>query len=72
MTNRLETPAPRRVACAACGTEFSCSLSGDCWCAEEPVRLAVPVAGEDCLCRDCLRIKRDAMLRASAPRGEGR
>jgi len=55
MTNRLETPAPRRVACTACGTEFSCSLSGDCWCAEETARLPMPLANEDCLCRECLR-----------------
>jgi hypothetical protein len=26
-----------------------------CWCAEETARLPMPVAGEDCLCRDCLR-----------------
>jgi hypothetical protein len=55
MTNRLGNQAPRRLACSACGVEFSCGLSGSCWCAEETARLAMPVAGEDCLCRDCLR-----------------
>jgi hypothetical protein len=57
MTNVLENPAPssRRLACAGCGTEFSCSLSGPCWCAEETVRLPMPSDGGDCLCRDCLR-----------------
>ena len=55
MTNRLETPAPRRLACSACGTEFSCSLSGDCWCAEEIARLPLPAVHADCLCRGCLR-----------------
>ena len=35
--------------------KFSCSLYGPCWCAEEAVRLPMPVDGGDCLCRDCLR-----------------
>jgi hypothetical protein len=57
MTNRLESLAPtsRRLACAGCGVEFSCSLSGPCWCAEETVRLPMPADGGDCLCRECLR-----------------
>jgi len=57
MTNRLENPAlsARRLACAGCGTEFTCSLSGTCWCAEETARLPMPADGDDCLCRDCLR-----------------
>jgi Cysteine-rich CWC len=49
-------PRGRRVICARCGTDFSCGLSGDCWCAAEPVRL--PLFGnpsEDCLCPSCLR-----------------
>jgi len=28
---------------------------GACWCKEETVKLPMPVEGEDCLCRDCLR-----------------
>lgn len=61
MTNSLATtvPTPRRLACARCGAEFSCSLSGDCWCGEETARLPLPTTGTgfaDCLCRDCLRI----------------
>jgi hypothetical protein len=55
MTNRLENPLPRRLACSGCGTEFSCSLSGSCWCTEEAAKLPMPVDGGDCLCRDCLR-----------------
>jgi hypothetical protein len=63
MTNRLENantsessgPASRRLACPRCGTEFSCSLSGECWCDAETARLPMPVSGEDCLCRTCLR-----------------
>lgn len=55
MTNRLENQEPRRIACSACGTELTCSLSATCWCAEEAVRLPMPIASEDCLCRDCLR-----------------
>ncbi|WP_092189871.1 cysteine-rich CWC family protein [Bradyrhizobium sp. cf659] len=46
---------PRRLACSRCGTEFGCDLSGTCWCAEETARLPMPVKGEDCLCRECLR-----------------
>jgi hypothetical protein len=55
MTDRLENPVSRRLACSGCGTEFTCGLSGPCWCGEEAVRLPVPVDGGDCLCRDCLR-----------------
>ncbi|HEX9589440.1 MAG TPA: hypothetical protein VGA15_17045 [Bradyrhizobium sp.] len=55
MTNRLETPMSRRLACSRCGTEFACRPEGPCWCTEEIARLPMPVEGEDCLCRDCLR-----------------
>ena len=55
MTDRLETLPLRRLACSRCGTEFTCSPAGSCWCAEETVRLPMPVTGADCLCRDCLR-----------------
>jgi hypothetical protein len=55
MTNRLEMPASRRLACAGCGAEFSCSLSGPCWCSDEAFQLPMPTDGGDCLCPDCLR-----------------
>jgi hypothetical protein len=57
MTNRLEstTPLTRRLTCSGCGTDFSCSLSGECWCDAETARLPMPVDGSDCLCRECLR-----------------
>ncbi|WP_441233833.1 cysteine-rich CWC family protein [Bradyrhizobium sp. 930_D9_N1_4] len=57
MTNpkQIALPEPRRLSCARCGTEFGCDLSGECWCAEETAKLPMPVKGEDCLCRDCLR-----------------
>ena len=55
MTNRLEIPPSRRLACAGCGTEFTCSLSGPCWCAEEDFRMPMPSDDGDCLCPDCLR-----------------
>ena len=55
MTNWLEKPAARRLACSRCGTAFTCGMPGPCWCAEETARLPMPVEGEDCLCRDCLR-----------------
>jgi hypothetical protein len=45
----------RRLACSGCGTEFSCAQSGQCWCAAETAVLPMPAAGQDCLCRDCLR-----------------
>jgi hypothetical protein len=54
-THGLKMPDSRRLACSRCGTEFTCSLGGPCWCAEETARLPMPVDGEDCLCRDCLR-----------------
>jgi hypothetical protein len=55
MTNRLEIPFPRRLASARCGAEFSCTLSGPCWCSDESFRLPLPTDGSDCLCPDCLR-----------------
>jgi Cysteine-rich CWC len=67
MTNRIENPAPRRLACSACGTEFSCDLSGDCWCADESFRLPLPADASDCLCPDCLRklvVQQTSSLRA--------
>jgi len=64
MTNRLENAPMRRLACAACGAEFNCSLSGPCWCSEEAFRLPMPTDGVDCLCPNCLR--KLAEQRASA------
>jgi hypothetical protein len=55
MTNRTESQPSRLLACAACGTEFGCNLSGPCWCMEEAYRLPMPSNGGDCLCPDCLR-----------------
>jgi Cysteine-rich CWC len=56
MTDRLKsTPLSRRLACPRCGTEFACTLDGQCWCMEETARLPTPTGGEDCLCRECLR-----------------
>jgi hypothetical protein len=49
-------PRGRRVVCARCGSDFSCGLSGDCWCASVPVRLPLPgESTEDCLCPSCLK-----------------
>ena len=55
MTSRPEHQPPRRLACASCGAEFGCNLSGPCWCSDEAFRMPVPVDGGDCLCPDCLR-----------------
>jgi hypothetical protein len=55
MTNRSEIQPTRRLACASCGAEFGCNLSGPCWCMDEAYRLPIPSDGGDCLCPDCLR-----------------
>ena len=55
MTNRLEMYPSRRIACSRCGTEFTCTPGGACWCMDEELRLPMPKKDEDCLCRDCLR-----------------
>jgi hypothetical protein len=54
MTDPLGASATRRIACSGCGTEFGCSPGSSCWCAEETVRMPMPVESADCLCRDCL------------------
>jgi hypothetical protein len=54
--NERTSASPRRLACARCGSEFDCGLSGDCWCAAEPYRMPMTeAASEDCLCPACLR-----------------
>jgi hypothetical protein len=65
MTDGLESATPRRLSCAACGTEFTCAPAGACWCMEEPVRLPLPTKGRDatyldCLCRACVLRLADA------------
>ncbi|WP_225126804.1 MULTISPECIES: cysteine-rich CWC family protein [unclassified Bradyrhizobium] len=59
MTHPTEMPSARalgrRLTCSRCGSEFGCDLSGTCWCAEETAKLPMPLEGEDCLCRECLR-----------------
>jgi hypothetical protein len=55
MNNWLGTKPSRRLACPRCGVEFTCSGDDACWCMEENATLPMPVTGEDCLCRDCLR-----------------
>jgi len=64
MNNWLGNEA-RRLACHRCGTEFTCTGDEACWCAKESARLPMPRAGEDCLCRDCLR--QAAEQRVDAP-----
>ncbi|UQR64783.1 cysteine-rich CWC family protein [Bradyrhizobium sp. C-145] len=68
MTNPQESSLqePRRLTCSRCGTEFGCDLSGNCWCAEETAKLPIPIEGEDCLCRECLR---KAAAEARSPDG---
>jgi len=55
-TEHTRVAAPRRLACARCGTAFDCTLGGECWCSAEPYRLPLPDVGSaDCLCPACLR-----------------
>jgi hypothetical protein len=63
MTNRTESLAFRRLACSRCAAEFDCDPQGSCWCKDETLRLPMPVAGEDCLCRDCLRKAAEQLAR---------
>jgi hypothetical protein len=68
----MTTSAPRRTACARCGTSFDCGLSVDCWCAAEPYRLPMTKAAiEDCLCPACLQKAAAALAesRREAERG---
>jgi hypothetical protein len=46
---------PRRAVCARCGGAFACDPGGDCWCMHVDACLPMPVAGETCLCAECLR-----------------
>ena len=62
MTDRTETSAFRRLACSRCGAEFECNPGGDAG-VRMRFRLPMPVAGEDCLCRECLRKAADADTR---------
>ncbi|HYW62205.1 MAG TPA: hypothetical protein VE865_03275 [Bradyrhizobium sp.] len=62
----------RRLACCRCGAEFSCELTGACWCAEETARLPMPQTGEGCLCRQCLRkVAAEREANKSRPRAGG-
>ncbi|WP_114359674.1 MULTISPECIES: hypothetical protein [Rhodopseudomonas] len=48
-------PPPRRLICAGCGAEFSCTMDSGCWCSAEPAHLPLPSDAVDCLCPECLR-----------------
>jgi hypothetical protein len=54
--SKIPAPAARLLICARCGAEFACTLSSDCWCADESAKLPIPDEGGDCLCTDCLRM----------------
>jgi hypothetical protein len=54
LPGKIPAPAARLLICARCGAEFACTLSSDCWCADESARLPVPDDGGDCLCGNCL------------------
>ncbi|HZS70177.1 MAG TPA: cysteine-rich CWC family protein [Burkholderiales bacterium] len=43
----------RDLACARCGQPFRCGADEEaCWCEDLPA--LQPIAGRDCLCRQCL------------------
>jgi len=54
MTDCTNDSGARRRRCSGCETEFDCNPFGTCWCQDETLRLPMPAADEDCLCRDCL------------------
>ncbi|QOZ28666.1 hypothetical protein XH93_37770 [Bradyrhizobium sp. CCBAU 51753] len=66
MTDQNQNTAPRRLACTKCGSEFSCTLGGPCWCSDERFRLPLPTDGGDCLCPSCLRKLADQPAMVSA------
>jgi hypothetical protein len=70
MTGAL--PPARTLSCERCGSVFSCTLVGDCWCMDESVRLPLPSAGGDCLCPACLRSAAPAALRPSSDEEKAR
>ncbi len=47
----------RPVSCERCGTPFTCTLGGPCWCGQEEFQLPLTTEGVpfDCLCPSCLR-----------------
>jgi hypothetical protein len=51
----VDTAGTRTLRCGRCGARFFCRPAGNCWCATESLRLPMPVDGQDCLCRACLR-----------------
>jgi len=55
MTNPTDYAGARRLNCSRCGSEFGCDPLSACWCKDEALRLPMPLASEDCLCRECLR-----------------
>lgn len=63
-------PAPRRLACARCGTAFDCALSLECWCASVPKRLPLPGEdpAQDCLCPACLHAATGLSAPQNTPR----
>lgn len=61
----LQTGKLRPVErCSGCGAAFVCGyVAGlhECWCASQPLLPARQiVAGQHCLCPDCLKARRDA------------
>src|SRR5260370_38932741 len=63
MTNQLENPPSRRLACSGCGTEFICGLAETCWCAEEVARLPMPRDGGELTTTPSERIGRFTRMR---------
>ena len=48
----------RGMVCERCGSAFTCTTGGPCWCSGEDFRLPLTTEGgpADCLCPACLKL----------------
>lgn len=65
------TVAGNKETCEACGAEFGCEPTGNCWCFSEtvPAETLVEIQGryERCLCPACLRQAIDRAASVARP-----
>ncbi len=57
LTTQEKKGRDRPVTCERCGTPFTCTLGGPCWCSGEDFKLPLPPQSDtsDCLCPSCLK-----------------
>lgn len=57
-TDQPHESTPKTVTCPACGAQFTCGLSANCWCATrvvpDTVRRYLAGRYETCVCSTCL------------------